>query len=169
MFRDASNYSHLVSPLATSGCYITAMGRADINVWARRFAEDLNAAGTRILFERVVVRHLDDLGRLRELGLSWPAISGALIQAGARRADGDAISTDQLRAAYSRLMKRKGQEAGPRRKPRSAPSARPDNEPVRFQPSARGLIAPSQPGNRAGTIRETMRRARDLRRDRSED
>jgi len=145
------------------------MGRADINVWARRFAEDLNAAGTRVLFERVVARHLDDLGRLRELGLSWPAISGALVQAGVRRPDGAAVSTDQLRAAYSRLMKRNGQDGGLLRRREPAPSARAEESPDRSRPSPRVPTAPSQLGNRADTIRERMRRARDLRRDRSED
>lgn len=165
-FQDASNCSHPVSPLATSGCYDRGMGQANVNVWARRFAEDLNAAGTRILFERVVARHLDDLGRLRELGLSWPALSGALIQAGARRADGSGISTDQLRAAYSRLMKRNGRGANPQPKPRRATSVRPGEASGR--PSIPAVITPAQLRNRIGAIRETMRRARDLRSDQDE-
>ena len=144
------------------------MGQADVNVWARRFAEDLNAAGTRILFERVVARHLSDLGRLRELGLSWPAISGALIQAGARRADGSGISTDQLRAAYSRLMKRNGQNAAPRHKPRRVTLAQPGGPPDRSQPNTDTSVAPSQRGDRISAIRETMRRARDIRNDQDE-
>lgn len=144
------------------------MGQADVNVWARRFVEDLSAAGARILFERVVARHLEELGRLRELGLSWPTISGALIQAGARRTDGTAISTDQLRAAYSRLMKRNGQDADSRPKRRPVRSARPDKSTDQPQPRARAVVAPFEPGKRAGTIRETMQRARELRKDRSE-
>lgn len=141
------------------------MGQADVNVWARRFAEDLNAAGARILFERVVVRHLDDLGRLRELGLSWPAISGALIQAGVRRADGAAISADQLRAAYSRLMKRNSQNADSPRRRQPAPAAPPGRQIGWSRPGIRTPITPSHAGDRIGAIRETMQRARNLRKD----
>ena len=79
------------------------MTRNEIKVWAKRFTHDLSEGDTRILFERVLSQHLQKLTAIRAGGLSWPSIASILAAEGARRADGRLISSDHLRAAYSRL------------------------------------------------------------------
>lgn len=88
------------------------MGRSDIRGWAFRFARDLGEGSTRILFERMLSKHLDQIAAIRQDGLSWPSIASILTQAGVRRIDGRSISADHLRAAYSRLCAKKRRVPG---------------------------------------------------------
>jgi hypothetical protein len=71
-----------------------------------RIAADLSLAGEPIALDAVVERHLDFLLDARAAKLRWPSIARMLAQAGARRADGTAISADQIRASVSRANRR---------------------------------------------------------------
>lgn len=78
-----------------------------INVWAKRFAADLNVAGEPAIFDQVVDKHLDTLSLLKT-SLRWRSIRNVLVRAGARRSDGvTAFSEDQLRASYRRMRLRR--------------------------------------------------------------
>lgn len=73
--------------------------------WAETFAAQLKVDGERVPFERVLARHLDEISRMRSTsGLTWRSLASLLIRAGARRADGNPISADQLRVGYARLV-----------------------------------------------------------------
>lgn len=71
--------------------------------WAEIFTAELTVSGEHIPLERVIVRHVVALSELRRLGMTWRGISALLVRAGARRADGGLISSDQLRVSYARF------------------------------------------------------------------
>ena len=58
----------------------------------------------RIPLDRLVAKNLDDLSTLRAYGITWPAISRALVDW--RRDNDRPLSVDQLRSAYSRARRR---------------------------------------------------------------
>lgn len=73
--------------------------------WAETFTAELSVDGEPVPIERVIARHLNALGELRGLGLTWGGIAGLLVRAGARRGDGKLISADQIRVSYARLAR----------------------------------------------------------------
>ena len=79
--------------------------------WAETFTAELSVDGEPVPIERVIARHMNALGELRSLGLTWRGIAGLLVRAGARRGDGKLISADQLRVSYARLARSR---SGPR-------------------------------------------------------
>lgn len=79
--------------------------------WAEKFVAELTVEGERVPFERVLAHHLAEIARLRATsGLTWRSMAALLARAGARRADGEPISADQLRVGYARLT-RQGEKA----------------------------------------------------------
>jgi hypothetical protein len=74
-----------------------------------RFASDLSIAGEPATFDVVVARHLPLFLSARETGLKAPRLASLLAQCGARRADGSAITADQIRASVSRARRRTAQ------------------------------------------------------------
>lgn len=79
-----------------------------------RIATDLSLAGEFIALDAVVERHLAFLLDARAAKLRWPSVARMLAQAGARRADGSAISADQIRASVSRANRRATVDAAQR-------------------------------------------------------
>lgn len=158
------------------------MARNEIKNWATQFARDLGEGNTRILFERVLARHVPMITALRATGLSWPSISSILTQEGVRRVDGRHISSDQLRAAYSRVHAKEQRQLRAVRGSKSdlSPSRRDDERPThknarRPQPSSTGKhLQPTHHPKRDDTssspnrlrgdrLRTTMQRAQMLR------
>lgn len=73
--------------------------------------------------DRVVARHASAFADLRNLGMTWRGIAGLLVRAGARRADGKLISSDQLRVSFARFSKNQtasGEKSPATRKARRA-------------------------------------------------
>jgi hypothetical protein len=158
------------------------MARNEIKNWATQFARDLGEGNTRILFERAVARHVPTIAALRATGLTWPSIASILTQEGVRRADGRHISSDHLRAAYSRVHAREQRKlrAVPGAKSDLPASHRDDERPThkntrRPQPSStemhlqlkhhpkRDDTSSSPDRLRGDRLRSTMQRARTLR------
>ena len=78
----------------------------DAKSWAEKFVAELTVEGERVPFERVLAHHLDAVAKLRATsGLTWRSMASLLARAGARRADGEPISADQLRVGYARLAR----------------------------------------------------------------
>lgn len=71
-----------------------------------RFAADLTVAGQPAVLDRAVERHLPTFQQALAAGLRWPAIARLLAQMGARRPNGGGLSSDQLRASFSRATRR---------------------------------------------------------------
>lgn len=71
--------------------------------WAESFTADLMISGEHVPVDRVVARHADAFAELRKLSMTWRGIAGLLARAGARRADGRLLSSDQLRMSYARI------------------------------------------------------------------
>ena len=157
------------------------MTRNEIKAWARQFTRDLSEGDTRILFERVLSRHLQKLTAIRASGLSWPSITSILTIEGARRADGRLISSDQLRAAYSRLCSKARQpsrirKGGSRHDP-EANCPRHDRPSLSIDKSRTRSAEPALPGDRipphshttslnntrSNQLRKAMHRAQTLR------
>lgn len=82
------------------------MDKGAIQIWAERFAADLQVGDERVPLERVIAAHLDELQSLRARGLTWGSIASIIARSGGRRANNRLISADQLRAGVSRLVKR---------------------------------------------------------------
>jgi len=164
------------------------MAGNEIKNWATRFARDLGAGNTRILFERVLARHVQTISAIRATGLSWPSIASILAQEGVRRADGRLISSDHLRAAYSRVYAKEPREKHSARKTPAADTLRAGRsrhpgssdskqfEQPRLNPRASvsskrhaKYTTPPTPNlapekqKRAGNLRAAMQRARNLR------
>tara|TARA_R100001039_G_scaffold39053_1_gene43418 strand:+ start:31 stop:528 length:498 start_codon:yes stop_codon:yes gene_type:complete len=70
------------------------------------FAESLSGPLGHVPFDRAVRADLDLFRGLRESGATWPQIANALTAAGARRPDGSIISSDHVRSAVTRQLKR---------------------------------------------------------------
>ncbi|MBR1089379.1 hypothetical protein JQ621_18105 [Bradyrhizobium manausense] len=116
--------------------------------WAADFTEQLIVGDEHVPLDRVVARHADAFTELRELGMTWGGISQLLMRAGALRADGSLISSDQLRVAYARVGKRTAStEQKARRHAKAGPArAKVDAPPlVTDLPSAPASVAPSDP------------------------
>lgn len=71
-----------------------------------RFTSDLSIAGESVTFDVVVARHLRLFLSARKAGLKATRLARLLAQSGARRADGSAITADQIRASVSRARRR---------------------------------------------------------------
>lgn len=115
--------------------------------WAATFTAQLIVGDEHVPLDRIVARHAGAFKELRGLGMTWGGISQLLIRAGARRADGSLISSDQLRVAYARVGKRTASadqkpprlaEAGAARTTVDAPSL------VTALPPTQASIAPSE-------------------------
>ncbi len=91
--------------------------------WAQIFTTDLTVAGEHVPLDRVVARYSDEFAELRRLGMTWRAISNLLVRAGARRADGGLISSDQLRVSYARYNREDG-SSPPRSRQGTSPPPR---------------------------------------------
>ncbi|MGY3355095.1 hypothetical protein ACVWZK_001758 [Bradyrhizobium sp. GM0.4] len=116
--------------------------------WAESFTAQLIVGGEHVPLDRVVVRHAGAFAELRDLGMTWRGIAQLLVRAGARRADGSLISSDQLRVAYARV----GQKTAPSdRKPQRPAKAAPARTTVDAPPLATALppmrrpIEPNEP------------------------
>lgn len=120
------------------------MDKDAIKDWAERFVADLEVGGERVPLDRVIAAHLAELQTLRASGLTWRGIAAILARAGGRRANGQPISPDQLRADISRLAKRLAPERAvvPSPKKPSA-AARPLQVPA-SPPSSRVQMRPHQ-------------------------
>jgi hypothetical protein len=79
----------------------------DPKSWAANFTADLLVSGEHVPLDRVVGRHADAFAELRKLGMTWRGIAGLLVRAGARRSNGNLISSDQLRVSFARLERKK--------------------------------------------------------------
>lgn len=79
----------------------------DPKSWAASFTADLLVSGEHVPLDRVVGRHADAFAELRKLGLTWRGIAGLLVRTGARRSNGNLISSDQLRVSFARLDRKK--------------------------------------------------------------
>jgi hypothetical protein len=90
--------------------------------WAESFTAELIVAGEHVPLDRVVARHSEAFTELRGLGMTWRGIAQLLVRAGARRADGSLISSDQLRVSYARVGdKRDATYQKPKRSPAKQP------------------------------------------------
>ncbi len=107
------------------------MNDEQIERWAVQFAADLRVGGERVPLDRVISRHLGAFEDLRAKGLTWRVISTILTRAGARRASGNPIGADHLRADVSRLSRRK-HPVGERRRKAVAVGA-PATSPTKMQ------------------------------------
>jgi len=107
--------------------------------WAEAFTEELTVAGEHVPLDRLVARHREAFIELRRLGMTWRGISSLLVRAGARRADGGLISSDQIRVSYSRQSRK---DIPARRTP--ARTAKP--QPARIAIDAPPLAAAAPPG-----------------------
>lgn len=118
----------------------------------------------RIPLERLVAKNLDDLSTLRSSGVTWPAISRALVDW--RRDNDRPLSVDHLRSAYSRARRHKAPHIKPTRQAalgpepqdieRSAPASR---EPQTTLSAPENLMAAVHPSN----LRERLSRTANLR------
>ena len=72
----------------------------------KRFATDLTVAGQPVAIDFVVEKHLVLFIEARTAGLRWPGFADLLVRAGAMRADGSALTADQIRASFSRVQRR---------------------------------------------------------------
>jgi hypothetical protein len=108
--------------------------------WAEAFTAELTVGGEHVPLDRVVARHSEAFAELRQLGMTWRGVSTLLVRAGARRADGGLISSDQLRVSYARLSRK---DAAPDRKPARG-SRRPRSR-TAADSSSLASVAPSTP------------------------
>jgi hypothetical protein len=124
--------------------------------WAETFTAELSVDGEPVPIERVIARHMNALGELRSLGLTWRGIAGLLVRAGARRGDGKLISADQIRVSYARLARSRsepGRSIKRRRIPIEAPplmAAQPEEPLALAAPVDEQRPVTSDPGQLSG-------------------
>lgn len=83
--------------------YAADMKDDEIVKGARQVAAFLtDPSGDAISLDAAVARHLAWFAAARDRGIRWRGIAALLIQAGARRPDGGALTAAQLSAVYSR-------------------------------------------------------------------
>ena len=126
----------------------------------KRFAADLSIAGQPVAIDFVMEKHLNLFAEARRSGLRWSGLARLLAQAGAGRADGSALTTDQIRASFSRVQRRQiertrskeQRELGPRAVQPATSDVSPDRRvPVRTATIVQGVMpsikAPSSARN----------------------
>lgn len=74
------------------------------------FVKNLEGPLGKVPLDRAIRNDLALFQELRDSGASWVQITNALAAAGARRADGSAMTADHLRSAVSRQLKRQVDE-----------------------------------------------------------
>ena len=99
--------------------------------WAEDFTAELIGGGEHVPLDRVVARRADAFAELRHLGMTWRGIAQLLVRAGARRADGGLISSDQLRVSYARVSQKETapSDQRPKRPAQPRPASTADNAP----------------------------------------
>lgn len=118
----------------------------------------------RIPLERLVAKNLDDLSTLRSSGVTWPAISRALVDW--RRDNDRPLSVDHLRSAYSRARRHRAPPVQSARQAALGPEPQDVERSTAASRAPQATLSPTENFSAAGhpsNLRERLSRTANLR------